>query len=202
MKKQIKFAVTNTLGLLLTLVASQALGAVMNYKMLLTPQVGTGTLNVNMAFGGNCWTNTHAGCMGFDVGTVGAIFFRVVGNPHAMSCISEDNPDQKALYVITKIELTDVPLKGSPNNSKGDFSGGLADTWLKTFAFPAVDQSTGVLYDVPVNNGLAQMTVVNLNSHPKEWGTKPFWYKVTVTRCSDPTVTWETDPRGDNNGID
>ena len=207
MRRQIRFAIMGALGLLLALVASQALGAVKNYDILLTPQGPSGTLNANLAFGGNCDPPTYPGCMGFAQGDVGAISFRVVGNPHGMSCTNEVNPGQVARYVITKIELTDKPAEKSPTSAKGDFSGGLAGTWLKTFAFPSVNESTGVLYDVSVNNGLAQMILLNQNSHPNPPSpqlpvTKPFWYKVTVTSCSDPTKTWVTDPRGDNKGSD
>ena len=199
MRQQVRFTIAGTLGLLLSLVASQAFGVVRDYEILLTPQGQSGTLRINLAFGGSCWLPVHNGCVGFDIDTVGVMSLRVAGNPNGLTCTHPD-PSKVAHRVITKIELTDVPLGGSPTSAKGDFSGGLADTWLKTFAFPSVNQSTGVLYDVPVNEGLARMAVVNLNSHPEVWGTKPFWYKVTVTRCSDPTDTWETDPRGDNKG--
>ena len=139
--------------------------------------------------------------MNFDVDTVGVISFRVMGNPHSVNCTHPPGPGKSAKFVITKIELTDKPLsKGSSTSAKGDFRGRLADTWLKQFAFPQVIQGSGVLYDVSVDEGLARMTLVNLNSHPEQKDSKPFWYKVTVTSCKDPTKTWETDPRADNKG--
>ena len=200
MRQQARFTIAGTLGVILSLVASQAFGVVKDYDIQLTPQGVSGTLGVVLAFGQSCGGNPHNGCMNFDVDTVGVISLRVVGNPHSVNCAYPPGPGKSAKFVITKIELTDKPFGGSSTSTKGDFSGGLADTWLKQFAFPQVDQATGVLYDVSVNEGLAQMTLVNLNSHPEETDPKPFWYKVTVTDCGDPTKTWVTDPRGDNTG--
>lgn len=200
MRRQVRFAIAGTLGLLLSLVASQAFGVVKDYEILLTPQGASGTLGVHLAFGQSCAGNPHDGCMNFATDTVGVISFRVRGNPNGLTCTNPSAPSKVAKQVITKIELTDKPSGGSGTSPKGDFSGGLADTWLKKFAFPQVVQGTGVLYDVSYNNGLARMTLVNLNSHPEQSGSKPFWYKVTVTDCADPINTWATDPRGDNKG--
>jgi len=200
MRRQVRFAIAGTLGLLLSLVASQAFGVVKDYEVLLTPQGASGTLGVHLVFGQSCGGNPHLGCMNFDTDTVGVISFRVAGNPNGLTCKNPTAPTKVAKRVITKIELTDKPLGGSGTSDKGDFNGGLAGTWLKKFAFPQVIQGTGVLYDVSFNDGLARMTLVNLNSHPGQSGSKPFWYKVTVTDCADQTKTWETDPRGDNKG--
>lgn len=201
MRRQVRFAIACTLGLLLSLVASQAFGVVKDYEVLLTPQGASGTLGVHLAFGQSCGGNPHNGCMNFDVDTVGVISFRVRGNPNGLTCTNPAAPSKVAKQVITKIEVTDKPLSGgSGTSAKGDFSGGLADTWLKKFAFPQVIQGTGVLYDVSVNDGLARMALVNLNSHPDQSGSKPFWYKVTVTDCANQTKTWKTDPRADNQG--
>jgi hypothetical protein len=137
--------------------------------------------------------------MNFEVDTMGAIFFQVQGNPNSVNC--DYPPGQPATHVITKIELTDKPKGGSPDSKKGDFEGPLAETWLKQYAFPAVNQETGVLYEVSKDDGLARIALVNQNSHPTETDPKRFWYKVTVTGCAE-GGTWVTDPRGDNNGID
>jgi hypothetical protein len=200
MRQQVRFAIAGTLGLLLSLVASQAFGVVRDYEILLTPQGASGTLGVHLVFGQSCAGNPHNGCINFDVDTVGVMSFRVRGNPNGLTCTNPTAPSKVAKQVITKIELTDKPSGGSGTSPKGDFSGGLAGTWLKKFAFPQVTQGTGVLYDVSVNDGLARMTLVNMNGHPELSGSKPFWYKVTVTDCATPTNTWETDPRGDNKG--
>ena len=201
MKQQVKFVVACMTVLLLNLMAGPAFGQVRNYDVLLTPQGATGTLGVHLGFGQSCAVNPHYGCMNFEVDTVGAITFRVAGNPARLTCGDPANPSsQDADKVITRIEVTDRPSGSSGTSQKGDFSGPLAGTWLKTYAFPQVDQNTGILYDVPVNNGLTHLTLVNLNSHPQADGIKSFWYRVTVTDCDDPTRSWVSDPRGDNQG--
>lgn len=206
MRQQVRFTIAGTLGLLLSLVASQAFSAVKDYEILLIPQGSSGTLGAHVVFGQSCADNQHVGCMNFDTDTVGVISFRVRGKPNGLTCTNPTAPGKVAKQVITKIELTDKPSGGSDTSAKGDFSSGLAGTWLKKFAFPQVNQGTGILYDVAVNDGLARMTLVNLNSQQSilsplgQPESKPFWYRVTVTDCADPTKTWETDPRGDNKG--
>jgi hypothetical protein len=189
-------------GVVLVGMTNTVLGAVKDYDVMLTTQGPSGTLKAHLGFGQSCAVNWHDGCMNFDVNTVGIITFYLPGPPDRLTCVNPVDPGKVAKKVITKIELTDKPLDGGATAPKGDFKGGLADTWLKKYAFPQVDQATGVLYDVDVNDGLARITLVNLNSHPFQSSvTKPFWYRVTVTDCEPPHNTWETDPRGDNKGL-
>lgn len=182
--------------------ANPVFGAAKDYDVMLTTQGQSGTLKAHLGFGQSCAVNWHDGCMNFDVNTVGVITFYLPGPPDRLTCVNPVDPNKVAKKVITKIELTDKPLAGGATGLKGDFSGGLADTWLKKYAFPQVVQSTGILYDVSVNDGLSRITLVNLNSHPWQSGvTKPFWYRITVTDCKPPHNIWETDPRGDNKGL-
>ena len=100
--------------------------------------------------------------------------------------------------VITGIEVTDTPSTTNPTD-KGDFTGGLDGSWLKKYAFPQAD-SEGYIYKVSnKNKGLAEVTIVNMNSHPAAELGKSFWYRITVEDC-DSGATWITDPRGDNQG--
>lgn len=180
-----------------------AFGDIKEYDILLIPQGNGGTMGVKLDFGKPCNVKQHDGCMDFDVNTVGVITLKLTGSPHRLACAPEGapNPQQYASKVITKIELTSTPMEGDTTSSKGDFSGGLED-WLKQYAFLQVNQTTGVLYEVPKEQGLARLTLVNLNSHPsEEGGSKSFWYRITVTDCDDESKTWVTDPRGDNKGL-
>jgi hypothetical protein len=52
-----------------------------------------------------------------------------------------------------------------------------------------------------VTQGNTQVILVNNNSNDYVAGSYvPFWYRVTVTDCNDDTITWVSDPRGDNEG--
>jgi hypothetical protein len=192
MKHQMTAAIVS---LVFMLTADQALGDLKDYDVMLTTQGPSGTLKAHLGFGQSCAVNWHEGCMNFDVNTTGVITFYLPGPQSQMTC-----DDPAVNKVITKIELTDKPLQGNPTSPKGDFTGGLAGDWLKTFAFPQVDKSTGVLYLADIATGLARITLVNMNSHPAGLGEKSFWYQVTVTSC-DGKNYWVTDPRGDNKGL-
>ena len=203
--RQLKCFIPKTMaGLILGLASGPVFGQVLNYDVVLIPQGATGNMHALVGFGQSCAGNPHNGGMNFQECAVADITFRLQGPRDRMTC---DNPTKPASRVITKIELTDKPDTGSGSPpQKGDFTGGLADSWLKTYAFPQVDTSDGVVYEVSdKNDGLARVTLVNMNSHPLEMNQgqvvpKRFWYRITAEDCTS-NRTWVTDPRGDNEGL-
>lgn len=201
MKRSVGIALAGAAGLLLTFASGNVFGAVLNYSVLLTPQgngQGGGTLNVHLGFGQSCASNPHDGCMNFQTDAVGAITFRLPGPSDRMTCTNPAQPQKVAAKVITGIQVTETPYKQNPQ--KGNFSGRVTGTELKKYAFPQAD-ANGFIYKVNnKNEGLARVTVINMNSHPAAQGTKSFWYRIKVEDCSN-NGYWQTDPRGDNEGL-
>jgi len=163
----------------------------------LVPQVEENRIGVDKT--SQCKRNDHPGCLHFDRGVRSLIvFYFEEPQNHAKNCSSADNK-----YVITKIELTatgevEAPKKND-RDDEGNFRGPFPlPTWLKD-AFPAIDLTTGIVYEAAsLDVARAQVRVSNLNNH-KEDLTKSFWYRVTVKAC-DGKNTWVLDPRGDNQG--
>ena len=156
-----------------------------------------GTLIINEK--NKCKKNGHKGCLLFEANKKGDITFYLKGSKNKAKTCEQTNE------VITKIELT---TKGI-TDEKGDFSGPFPlDRWLREDAFPKVNLENGIAYEAtPVNTGLSQVKLFNVNSHSQEeQGILSYWYKVTATAC-DPNSdgiheTWVADPRGDNEGLD
>jgi len=170
----------------------------------LVPQGDGRTLQVVRDRDNQCRKGKHEGCLLFERDVLGRIEFYLPGSRHEVkNCLSAKN-------VITKIEVSANSVKGDPEASKGVFPGQLpSPLWLKENAFPALDRSTGVVYEaVSLDVARTQEWITNLNSHPNKVDeadeTKSFWYRVTVTACAaskDGThVKWVSDPRGDNEG--
>lgn len=198
MRQSIGTALAGVAGLLLIFISAQAYGQTLDYGIKLTTQAG-GVLNPHLDYGRNCHPPNYAGCMSFAKGTIGVIEFSL---PHPANKLTCAEPGVQK--VITEIEVTVTelvdPLNPPPPRSKGDFTGGIDGTWLKTYAFPYAD-SNGFIYKVTnKDQGLARVAVVNMNSHPPALGTQSFWYRVKAEACSG-NATWETDPRGDNEGL-
>lgn len=199
MRRSVNIVAASAAGVILTLASGQTYGAVLNYEVLLIPQGSAGSLQAHLNFGQSCSVNPHIGCMNFQAGAVGAITFRLPGPKDRMVCNDPVNPHKSAGKVITKIEVTDTADAMNPAE-KGNFSGGVAATsWLKQYAFPQAD-ADGFIYKADKDQGLARVTVINMNSHPAAQGDKAFWYKVTVEDCNSKN-TWVTDPRGENKGL-
>lgn len=138
------------------------------------------------------------GCVSFKVDEVGSITFALLGQPVAKTCGSGVN------RVITKIEITDTDkTPGAVPTDKGDF--GTANyplpVTVKTEAFPELNISNGVVYaSADLQSGLNRVKITNKNSHAVASGFKDYWYKVTVSRCSDGKI-WVADPRAENEGM-
>ena len=201
MSRPIGFVTTSLVMLLLNFIAQPAYGAVRDYDVWLNPVTPHGgTLQPHLVYGRSCNGSPHSGCMEFEVDAIGTITFSVRNNWQAQTSLTcpATIPQGHRYRVITGIEVTTTASTTNPSE-KGDFSGGINGTWLKMYAFPQAD-SQGYIYKVSdKNQGLSEVTVVNMNSHPASQGEKPFWYKITVEDCGS-DATWETDPRGDNQG--
>ena len=201
MNRPIGFVVTGLLILILNFVSQPVYGAVRDYDVWLNPLTPHGgTLQPHLVYGRSCNAGTHSGCLEFDVDTIGTITFQVRNNWQEQDSLTcpETIPPGRRYRVITGIEVTATADTTNPSE-KGNFLGGIDGTWLKKFAFPSAD-AEGYIYTVnSKDQGLSEVTVVNMNSHPASEGTKPFWYKITVKDCGSDAI-WITDPRGDNQG--
>lgn len=161
-----------------------------NYEVELKTKSG-GILEVKKD--NQCEKKPHKGCLLFEEDKTGVIKFYLSGSRiNSKKC-------PKANAVITKIELTTTVDETVGDDSKGEFSGNL-DPWIKNFAFPDVNEVTGVVYEAPMAIARSQAWLINLNSHDASEGEKHFWYRVTATSCDESPTTWVTDPRGDNKG--
>jgi len=163
------------------------------YTVKLIPQGVSGTLGVKLEKGKKC-SKGFEGCMAFAEDKVGLIRFYLPGSKKV------ERMCPGAGKVITRIELSTTEDGAVDDGEKGDFAGGV-DPWLKQYAFPAVNQADGVIYDADIATGLSRVHLTNLNSHDAATGIETFWYQVTVTNCTDATKKWVTDPRGDNTGL-
>lgn len=168
------------------------------YRVKLNPignGSGGGTLQAKLEKGKKCSGNFE-GCMQFPEDKVGLIHFYLPGSKKEnRQCPGPGNQGK----VITEIRLTTTPHGGDADSNKGDFTVAPAP-WLKLDAFPNV-AANGVVYTADTTTGRSQVWLTNANSNDAEAGPKTFWYQVKVTKCSDVTQYWTTDPRGDNTGL-
>jgi hypothetical protein len=166
------------------------------YRVKLVPQGASGgTLLAQLDKGKKC-SGDFEGCMKFPEDKVGLIKFYLPGSKKEnRQCPGPGGAGK----VITEIKLTTTEDGGVADGSKGDFTAA-PDPWLKLDAFPNV-QADGVVYSADTTTGQSHVWLTNSNSNDAALGSKVFWYQVTVTKCSDPTVKWTTDPRGVNTGL-
>jgi hypothetical protein len=171
------------------------------YRVKLIPQgANGGTLLAQLDKGKKCSGNFE-GCMKFPEDKVGLIKFYLPGSKKKdRQCPEPDDlGPESQIKVITEIKLTTTEDGNFADGSKGDFNVA-PDPWLKLDAFPNV-KADGVIYTADTTTGRSHVWLTNDNSHDAELGPRTFWYQVTVTKCSDPTVKWTTDPRGVNTGL-
>jgi hypothetical protein len=166
-----------------------------SYLVKLDPKKGSNELVVKLERGRSCQKNKHFGCMLFKRDYSGTIKFYLPGSRKMLKTCE----DKGVTEVITRIELTNKGVGGADDATKGIFNGGLPE-WLKKRAFPDLDTVTGFAYDETVDTGATLVILDNLNSTPAREGTQPFWYRVTVTDCDGSGNSYQTDPRGDNEG--
>lgn len=200
-------AVVVLLGSLIFAGSTQAQGGLVQEvinPVKLVPQGDGRTLKVVRDRDNQCRKGKHEGCLLFERDDLGRIEFYLPGSRHEVkNCLSAKN-------VITKIEVSANSVEDDPEASKGVFPGQLpSPLWLKENAFPALDRSTGIVYKAAsLDLARTQEWITNLNSHPntidKADETKSFWYRVTVTACTEnkdgTRDKWVSDPRGDNEG--
>ena len=181
-------------------IAQAEVEEVINPVKLVPQDVGG---NLKAAKDNQCKKGKHEGCLLFDHDTLGYIVFHLPGSKNKIKYC----PD--AEYVITKIEVTATAAGVGNNDSKGDFTGPFPLTgWLVDNAFPAVNPTTGIIYEATWDVARSQEWVTNLNDHDNSKEdidvTNSFWYRITVTACAKNDegthTTWVSDPRGDNEG--
>ena len=173
------------------------------YKIEFKPQPSKGMLHVDTD-GQGCQKGPgnqqkKKGCIRFEEDDFGLITFQLGSQPNVKSC---GVPGTK--WVISKIELTakGYQLNTGSISNKGIFEDHLPlPDWMK-YAFPQVDQDTGVWYEAsPGNTGPTQVQLLNLNNNDPGDGTKDIWYRVTVASCEDGSdAVLVTDPRFENDG--
>jgi hypothetical protein len=152
-----------------------------------------------------CKKDNHPGCLLFGQDKVGAINFYLKGSKRNTEKCKKDDATPKR-KVITKIELTTQEHGDDPDKGIFDGDSGWAtpDKWLKENAFPSVDLTTGIAYEIKPADieemARTRVFLTNMNDHDAKEGTKTFWYKITVSQCDGKDGPWVSDPRGDNKG--
>lgn len=161
---------------------------------------GTATIpgNVNLPGNQGCTRGAGAkpGCVRFGLNTIGTITFALAGQPAAQTCA-----DAGVNRVITKVQLTDVDAGAGPSD-KGNFNAASypLPATMRDQGFPQLTISDGMVYEpASAADGVTRVTIINLNQNAAAAGVVDYWYKVTITHCTNGGI-WETDPRMENEG--
>lgn len=159
-----------------------------NFGVVLEAKPAQKTVKVQTKAQGWKKSGKKNGYIGMARGESGITIFTVKGEDIADDCAGD------AKWVITELRLA---TEGKPADQKGSNFGKEQPAWLAE-AFPGVDLSNGVLFDVPKSVGQTFLPVFNAN---QQVGEKTIYYEVALTNCdSDDDESYKTDPAWGNGG--